>query len=617
MFVCSVILYDPNVRDYIHTYTSKTRFRLERFRCRSTSREARGDDDAIDRTIDSSMVERSRMDDDDDVLVASSSSSCFERLGLGDATTRTTTREHVRRAFRRLVIDAHPDRRNGCSRAYHALVRDRDEAYEAIDRRDLLAGASTYDWRATRTKMGREEREGRGEETRRRARERGTGTKADEGANDRGGAKETSSLANDVVARFDHRTRVTAMTAAGDVVVVGETNGRVSCWRVDDGALVGSCASSSSTDANDAVSIVRLTDDGRLAATYVTSKPRFWTVNARAMSAPRETTDAHGGRITAANWFEPASSKASAFASDGGIREVFVTAALDGSVFVRARDGSSSATRAPTGDAFGAVKALEALATDAREGTFVVSDVAGRFQLWTVRRDRFDDDALAIEPRTNIVHWSGFGGVSAASLAVADAGASFRLLTVFVDASVRQSRVLEWKIPILDTGVFDVRGFVGAVPNANETIRGAVADFLPVVAASRDDDDDDDDESSEELYLIAVDDAVLAVDASSRRVLYTIDRDACRALSFSSSAGVLRACRVASDRRAVALDARAADDGALVRAHRSSIDDIFLFDTQTSSIARPPPVLVAFARASPALLLLAHRHRVVAIACEC
>ena len=72
-----------------------------------------------------------------------------------------------------MVIDAHPDRRNGCSRAYHALVRDRDEAYEAIDRRDLLAGASTYDWRATRTKMGREEREGRGEETRRRARERG------------------------------------------------------------------------------------------------------------------------------------------------------------------------------------------------------------------------------------------------------------------------------------------------------------------------------------------------------------------------------------------------------------------------------------------------------------
>ena len=79
-------------------------------------------------------------DDDDDVIVASSSSSCFERLGLDDA---TTTREDVRRAFRRLVIAAHPDRRNGCSRAYHALVRDRDEAYEAIDRRDVLAGAST------------------------------------------------------------------------------------------------------------------------------------------------------------------------------------------------------------------------------------------------------------------------------------------------------------------------------------------------------------------------------------------------------------------------------------------------------------------------------------------
>ena len=136
------------------------------------------------------MVEGlSRDDDDDDVIVASSSSSCFERLGLGEATTTTTTREDVRRAFRRLVIDAHPDRRNGCARAYHALVRDRDEAYDAIDRRDLLAGASTYDWRATRTKMGREEREGRGEETGRRARERATRTNADERANDRGGRR--------------------------------------------------------------------------------------------------------------------------------------------------------------------------------------------------------------------------------------------------------------------------------------------------------------------------------------------------------------------------------------------------------------------------------------------
>ena len=90
----------------------------------------------IERSIRRSMVERSRLDDDDGVIVASSSSSCFERLGLGDATTTTTTttttREDVRRAFRRLVIAAHPDRRNGCSRAYHALVRDRDEAYEAI-----------------------------------------------------------------------------------------------------------------------------------------------------------------------------------------------------------------------------------------------------------------------------------------------------------------------------------------------------------------------------------------------------------------------------------------------------------------------------------------------------
>ena len=586
------------------------------------------------------MRDDARDDDDDErgggvSVFSTSSSSCFERLGFHDsesATTTTVTREDVRRAFRRLVIRAHPDRRNGCAKAYHALVRDRDEAYDAIDRRDLLAGASKYDWRATRRKTTT--RTGTGETRRddetRVARERETRTR--DGDGDGCPASATTSLANDVSVRLDHQSRVTAMTAVGDVVVAGEASGRVSCWRVDDGALVGSWESPSSTNANDAVSIVRLTDDGRLAATYVTSKPRFWTVNATAMSAPRETEDAHRGRITAAKWFEYASSRTvSAIVSDGDIREVFVTAAVDGSVFVRARDGSSSATRAPTGDAFGAVKALEALATDTREGTFVVSDVAGRFQLWSVRRDRLDGDVLTIEPRTNVVHWSGFGGVSAASLAVADAGASFRLLTVFVDTSVRESRVLEWKIPILDADVvFDVRGFVGAVPNARETIRGAVSDFLPVVVASGDDDDGkdegkDDDDASEELYLIAVDDAVLAVDASSRRVLYTIDRDACRALSFSPSSGVLRACRVSADRRAVALDAHTADDGTPTRTRRASIDDIFAFDAESSS---PPPVLVAFVRVAPAsaasptsrrrrlLLLLAHRHRVVAIACD-
>jgi len=579
-------------------------------------------------------------DDEVGVRVACSStstSSCFERLGFRDAdATTTTTREDVRRAFRRLVIGAHPDRRNGCAKAYHALVRDRDEAYDAIDRRDLLAGASTYDWRATRrlTTTRRRTGETRRDETRDANARRETRTR--DGDGDGCPASATTSLANDVSVRLDHQSRVTAMTAVGDVVVAGEASGRVSCWRVRDGALVGSCESPSSTNANDAVSIVRLTDDGRLAATYVTSKPRFWTVNATAMSAPRETKDAHRGRITAAKWFEYASSRTvSAIVSDGDIREVFITAAVDGSVFVRARDGSSSATRAPTGDAFGAVKALEALATDTREGTFVVSDVAGRFQLWSVRRDRLDGDVLTIEPRTNVVHWSGFGGVSAAALSVADAGASFRLLTVFVDTSVRESRVLEWKIPILDAGVFDVRGFVGAVPNARETIRGAVSDFLPVVVASRDDDDDDDDgedevdadekndddDASEELYLIAVDDAVLAVDASSRRVLYTIDRDACRALSFSPSSGVLRACRVSADRRAVALDAHTADDGTPTRTRRASIDDIFAFDADSSSsIPSPPPVLVAFARvaSSPSRrrLLLAHRHRVVAIACD-
>ena len=52
MIICGVILYDPNVRDYICVHIE--RFRLERFRCRSASDEA-SSDDAIDRTNDSSI----------------------------------------------------------------------------------------------------------------------------------------------------------------------------------------------------------------------------------------------------------------------------------------------------------------------------------------------------------------------------------------------------------------------------------------------------------------------------------------------------------------------------------------------------------------------------------
>ena len=53
MIICGVILYDPNVRDYICVHIE--RFRLERFRCRSASDEA-SSDDAIDRFVDGGTV---------------------------------------------------------------------------------------------------------------------------------------------------------------------------------------------------------------------------------------------------------------------------------------------------------------------------------------------------------------------------------------------------------------------------------------------------------------------------------------------------------------------------------------------------------------------------------
>ncbi len=53
ILVYGVILYDPNVRDYIHTYRERVK-RSETLRVRAMSDEA-SSDDAIDRFVDSSI----------------------------------------------------------------------------------------------------------------------------------------------------------------------------------------------------------------------------------------------------------------------------------------------------------------------------------------------------------------------------------------------------------------------------------------------------------------------------------------------------------------------------------------------------------------------------------
>jgi len=273
-----------------------------------------------------------------------------------------------------------------------------------------------------------------------------------------------------------HESRVTVMTARDDgVVATGEASGRVSVWRAD-GARVDSCDAPSTTDkTNDAVSILQFNRHHGLVATYVTSKPRFWTVGCDTMSAAAATeVDAHSRRITAAKWFEGV--------EGAEICDVLVTAALDGTVFVQTFfDGALGPSALASRDGFRAVKAVDALATSADGGAFVVTDVVGNFKLWRVRLEN-SKTSLTVEPITNIVTWNGFGGVCFARLARSPmAPDSLRLLTTFTDASARQSRVLEWSVPHLENGaVADVRGYVGAIPSANGVIRGVASDFLTI-----------------------------------------------------------------------------------------------------------------------------------------
>ena len=59
--------------------------------------------------------------------------------GEAQTVVSVVEREDVRRAYRRLLLRAHPDRNGGRSEAYEALIEARDAAYAVIDERDLLA----------------------------------------------------------------------------------------------------------------------------------------------------------------------------------------------------------------------------------------------------------------------------------------------------------------------------------------------------------------------------------------------------------------------------------------------------------------------------------------------
>ncbi|ABO96179.1 predicted protein [Ostreococcus lucimarinus CCE9901] len=496
---------------------------------------------------------------------SSASSSCFEILGL-DGAAADVTREDVRRAFRKRLVRAHPDRNSGCSRAYDALCAARDAAYDMVDRKDLLACAARYDWRASMRKDERANKRAAGVAKREELKTTPTSPR-------RRSAVNTSSSSINKTKFGPHESRVTVMTARDDgVVATGEASGRVSVWRAD-GARVDSCDAPSTTDkTNDAVSILQFNRHHGLVATYVTSKPRFWTVGCDTMSAAAATeVDAHSRRITAAKWFEGV--------EGAEICDVLVTAALDGTVFVQTFfDGALGPSALASRDGFRAVKAVDALATSADGGAFVVTDVVGNFKLWRVRLEN-SKTSLTVEPITNIVTWNGFGGVCFARLARSPmAPDSLRLLTTFTDASARQSRVLEWSVPHLENGaVADVRGYVGAIPSANGVIRGVASDFLTIARSKEDDDDDDDaDDDDDEMYLLAANDLIFAVDARARCVLYTMDSAHCRALHPSTTIpGAFVSCRVAAARDGVGFDVCALDDGRIIAKLDFTADKFF------------------------------------------
>ena len=511
----------------------------------------------------------------------------------GDAQTVVSVveREDVRRAYRRLLLRAHPDRNGGRSEAYETLIEARDAAYAVIDERDLLACASRYDWRASRRKS--KPREGRGEDLGARPRRVGDDSAGDETEETTTTRTTTTTMENldDVRAyvhgkdkalarvetRFVHESKVTALTSRLGFVATGEINGRVQLWR-EDGSLVARFDSPLRDDVktNDAVSILRFGASGRLGITYVTTKPRVCRVDFDecSVSSPTQTSDGHVGRITAGKWFEHDED------AGQGICDVFATGSIDGGVFLRSFSLPLLAVEASSSKEFRACVALDVLATSANGGVLVVADTAGKFRLWNVSNDL---SGIEVSPLTNVVAWSGFGGVSSCTLALAPNDEMLRLLTSFNNPATKQSRVLEWKIP--RRGLNNtVHGFSAAFPGENETFTGSIAHC--VTAPPMDDED-------EETHLVVVDDSVIAVGANSRTVLYVVDAPNCRRCVLSSSQNLsdsdaflsVAASTPANRAKAalILLRLHSLDDGSSLGESRLSPSDVFGDESSYSS----------------------------------
>ena len=515
--------------------------------------------------------------------------------GEEETVVSAVEREDVRRAYRRLLLRAHPDRNGGRSEAYETLIEARDAAYALIDERDLLACASRYDWRASRRKST--PREGRGEDLGARPRRAGDDSADEETertttmknlddvrayVHGKSKMKEEEALAR-VEARFVHESKVTVLTSRLGFVATGERNGRVQVWR-EDGSLVARFDSPLRDDVktNDAVSILRFGASGRLGITYVTTKPRVCRVNFDecSVSSPTQTRDGHVGRITAAKWFEHDED------SVQGINDVFATGSIDGAVFLRSFSSPLIAIEAAASKEFRACVALDVLATSVSQGVLVVADTAGKFRLWNVLNNS-TTNRIEVSPLTNVVAWSGFGGVSSCALAFAPNDETLRLITAFNNPSTKQSRVLEWTI--LRRGVNNtVHGFSAAFPGESETFTGSIADC--VTAPPADDED-------EETHLVVVDDSVFAVGATSRTILYVVDAPNCRRCVLSSSQNgsdsdaFLSVAAETSTNRAKADDASRAlilrlhslDDGSTLGESRLSSFDVFGDDSSPSS----------------------------------
>lgn len=507
--------------------------------------------------------------------------------GEAQTVVSVVEREDVRRAYRRLLLRAHPDRNGGRSEAYETLIEARDAAYAVIDERDLLACASRYDWRASRRKS--KPREGR-EDLGARPRRAGDDSAGDE--TEETTTRTTMENLDDVRAyvhgkdkalarvetRFVHESKVTALTSRLGFVATGEINGRVQVW-CEDGSLVARFDSPLRDDVktNDAVSILRFGASGRLGITYVTTKPRVCRVNFDecSVSSPTQTSDGHVGRITAAKWFEHDEDAIQ------GICDVFATGSIDGGVYLRSFSSPLLAVEASSSKEFRACVALDVLATSANRGVLVVADTAGKFQLWNVSNDL---SSIEVSPLTNVVAWSGFGGVSSCALALSPNDEVLRLLTAFNNPATKQSRVLEWNIP--RRGLNNtVHGFSAAFPGENETFTGSIAHC--VTAPPMDDED-------EETHLVVVDDSVFAVGATSRTVLYVVDVPNCRRCVLSSSQNLsdsdaflsVAASTTPADRAKAALillRLHSLDDGSSLGEYRLSPFDVFGDESSYSS----------------------------------